>query len=211
MQGKRRIGLRKRFPILWLRLERIFRCLLSTLINMMHSLPIKSGLVTLLIMASAVGFSQSSKTPLDKGFIDKTIAYYYGRQVKLHPGNTFFLIEKDSFNMSAKTDYGTFKVQFVSEDKLAEQLIKAIKKTAQLDRILIKWISLDTIDVAITRCTIEVKSGSKVVDGQKVTTTEHSISNCSEANVEIPTCRFVYYQPTSAWSQLDDGRLVKKN
>lgn len=167
--------------------------------------------ILLWMMLAVFGSSgQTSKTPLDRGFIDKTITYYYGKQVALHPGTYLFFIEKDSFNMNAKTDYGAFKVQFISKEAAAK-IIKGSKRTAQIDRIGIKWVSLDTIDVSITRCTIIQKQLTKTVNGKKSTTTEISLGDCSDANVEIPTCRFVYSQTTSAWTQLDDGRLVKKH
>jgi hypothetical protein len=178
---------------------------------MKNSLFISGYSVFFFALSITVAFCQTSKTPLDKGFIEKTIAYYYGRQVKSHPGNRLFFIERDSFDTNTKTDYGTFNVQFVSTDEMAAKLAGAVRKTGQLDRIVIKWVSLDTIDVAITRCTLEARKVNKMANGQPKTTIEHSISGCVEANVEIPTCRFVYNRPTSAWAQLDDGRLVKKN
>jgi hypothetical protein len=178
---------------------------------MMNSLPTNGNFIPLLMLIGTVAFSQNSKTPLDKGFIEKTISFYYGKQVKMHPGHNLFFIEKDSFNMNTKTEYGTFKVQFVSKDEMAEKISKAINKTSQIDRILIKWISLDTIDVGITSCTMDVKKVNKIINGRQASTMETSLRNCVEANVEIPTCRFVYDQPTSAWAQLDDGKLVKKN
>src|SRR5271167_1728008 len=99
---------------------------------MKNSFLLRGIFTPLFMLAGVTVFCQNSKTPLDKGFIDKTIAYYYGRQVKLHPGDRLFLIEKDSFNMNAKTDYGVFKVQFVTKDEAASKM-GTIKKTGQID------------------------------------------------------------------------------
>jgi hypothetical protein len=160
-----------------------------------------------LVLAAVVNVSgQNTKIPLDRGFIDKTIAYYYGRQVRLHPAVRVFFVERDSVNRDAKTDYGLFKVQFISKEEMPAHLAKYSQHKAPLDRIVIRWVSLDTLDVAITNCFVVVKTVTKIENGQTATVTEKSIGDCLSEDPAIPACRFVYDQPRSSWTQLAEKK-----
>ncbi len=162
----------------------------------------------LLALISLTSFSQAHKTPLGKGFIEKTIEYYYSTQARQHGANAIFYIEKDSLTMNAKTDYGFFKVQFLTASEATDKLSQTAAKGAKIDRLGLKWITLDTIDVVITGCTVGIRKVKKVVGQKTVTTTERFLTNCTENFVDIPTCRFVYDPSTTAWIQLNRGKSV---
>jgi hypothetical protein len=163
----------------------------------------------ILLLLSLHVFSQGSKVSLDKGFIDKTIEYYYATQAKQQKGASIFFIERDSMTMNAKTDYGVFKVQFLSAEEASRKLRSVRKTEAKLDRLVIKWISLDTIDVVITGCTIGQRKVSRTLNNQVITKTENFLTNCTQGFVDIPTCRFVYDPGTTKWSQVNKGKELR--
>ena len=162
----------------------------------------------LLVLLHLSSFSQVSKTPLGKAFIEKTIEYYYTTQARQHGVNSIFFIEKDSLTMNAKTDYGFFKVQFLTASEASDKLSQASAKGARIDRLGLKWITLDTIDVVITGCTVGVRKIKKGVGQKVVTTSERFLTNCTESFVDMPTCRFVYDPATTAWTQLNRGKSL---
>jgi hypothetical protein len=166
--------------------------------------------IHLFFLSTATVFAQGSKTPLDKGFIEKTIEYYYTDQAKGHP-NSLFFIERDSLVTKAKTIYPTFKVQFVTQEEATAKMLPTRKKASQLDKLTIKWISLDTIDVVIVGCTVGVKKVNEVINGKTMTRNVNFVSDCSEIQSEIPTCRFVYNGLNSSWTQVYEGKVLKKN
>jgi hypothetical protein len=162
-----------------------------------------------LLSFSAVTFGQSSRIPLDKSFIDKTIEYYYSTQAKQQKGSSVFYVEKDSLTMHARADYPTFRIQFLSAAEGASTIPAVRKQEVKLDKLIIRWVSLDTIDVMINGCTIGKRKINSSADGKQPARTENFLTNCSKAYVDIPTCRFVYDPITTKWNQLNRGKDLK--
>ncbi|PVY40252.1 hypothetical protein [Pontibacter virosus] len=168
----------------------------------------KAFLIAVLTTLGQFGFGQELTRKELLSFYESAISDYYS-QTFFNQTNREHLILNDSLPEGLRVKYPNFILFPVTEREGIKKIERTKGKSGTLNKITLKEISPDTMDIIINNWSVTVKRVLKIHEGRLITKNINYAFGCGGTMGYVPEARLVYNRSIKQWEYFSKAALLE--